>query len=209
MSKARRLMPGNSDKKNQRLITATEPRVGRSRRTFLGQIGGAAAAAGVAASTILVPPLAEAANIPSGSSLGASQQRAEECFNIRREAALDERQVPTPNQVTNGDEERYANFIGSYSKGLPHNSIGEVDRTAYERLLDAAGGGTAAGFENVLLGGTVKLVNPLAGVAFDMEGRDSHQLAIGPAPALASQARPPRMMVLYSMALCPLTNTDS
>ncbi len=149
-----------------------------------------------------MPPLAEAANIPSGSSLGASQQRAEECFNIRREAALDERQVPTPNQVTNGDEERYANFIGSYSKGLPHNSIGEVDRTSYERLLDAAGGGTAAGFENVLLGGTVKLVNPLAGVAFDMEGRDSHQLAIGPPPAVASQARADDMVELYWMALC-------
>ncbi len=202
MSKARRLMPGNSDKKNQRLITATEPRVGTSRRAFLGQISSAAATASVVASAMGLPPLAKAASTPSASFAGASQQRAEECFNIRREAALDERQVPTPNQVTNGDEERYANFIGSYSKGLPHKSIGEVDKTSYERLLDAARDGTAAGFENVPLGGTVKLVNPLAGVAFDMEGRDSHQLAIGPPPAVASQARADDMVELYWMALC-------
>jgi len=79
---------------------------------------------------------------------------------------------------------------------LPHKSIGEVDKTSYERLLDAARDGTAAGFENVPLGGTVKLVNPLAGVAFDMEGRDSHQLAIGPPPAVASQARADDMVEL-------------
>ena len=202
VSKARRWVPGNSDKKDQQLITATEPCVGTSRRAFLGQIGSAAAAASVVASAMGLPPLVKAASTPSASSAGASQQRAEECFNIRREAALDERQVPTPNQVTNGDEERYANFIGSYSKGLPHNLIGEVDRTSYELLLDAARHGTAARFENVRLGGTVKLVNPLAGVAFDMEGRDSQQLAIGPPPAVASQARADDMVELYWMALC-------
>jgi hypothetical protein len=203
MSKARRLVSGDSDKKNRQLITTTEPRVGTSRRAFLGQIGTAAAAASVAASAIGLPPLAEAASTPSASFAGASHQRAEECFNIRREAALDERQVRTPNQVTNGDEERYEkNFIGSYSKGLPHSVIGEVDRSSYEQFLEAAKDGTAAGFEDVPLGGTVKLVNPMAGVAFDLEGRDSHQLAIGPPPAVAGQARADDMVELYWMALC-------
>ena len=108
--------------------------------------------------------------------------RAQEAFKIRVRAAIEERDIPSPRQTTNGDEERYANYIGSYSKGLPHNALGEVDRAAYGRLLDAARVGKAEEIEEVPLGGTVKLVNPMAGVAFDLEGADSHQLAIGPPP---------------------------
>jgi hypothetical protein len=47
--------------------------------------------------------------------------------------------------------------------------------------------GTAAALEKVPLGGNVKLVNTLAGLSFDLEGTDSHQLAIPPIPSVASQ----------------------
>jgi hypothetical protein len=68
------------------------------------------------------------------------------------------------------------------SARLPHNNIGEVDRSAYLSFLNAVRQGTAAAFEQIPLGGNVPLVNPLAGVAFDLEGTDSHQLAIPPFP---------------------------
>jgi hypothetical protein len=48
----------------------------------------------------------------------------------------------------------------------------------------------------------VKLVNPLAGVAFDLEGLDSHQLAIDPPPPVASQARAADAIESYWMAIC-------
>jgi hypothetical protein len=68
--------------------------------------------------------------------------------------------------------------------------------------LDAIRQGTAAAFENVTLGGNTKLVNPLAGLAFDLEGTDSHQLVIPPFPQLASQALADQAVELYWMALC-------
>lgn len=56
-----------------------------------------------------------------------------------------------------------------------------MDTSAYQILQEAVNVGTEAAFENVPLGGSNKLVNPRAGVAFDLEGTDSHQLAIPPA----------------------------
>jgi hypothetical protein len=57
-------------------------------------------------------------------------------------------------------------------------------------------------FENLTLGGNTKLVNPLAGLAFDLEGTDSHQLAIPPFRKLASQELAAQAVELYWMALC-------
>ena len=130
------------------------------------------------------------------------QIRAEESYLLRAQAAQDERGIPTPRQITNRDEETYSSFIGNFSKGLPHNAIGEVDPSAYRSLLSAARQGTAAAFEQVPLGGSTKLVNPLAGSAFDLEGTDSHQLAIPPFPAVASRALAGEAAEQYWMALC-------
>ena len=172
---------------------------GDGRRGFFRKMAGAAVVGG-AAGAVGVGPLAGL--VEAGEGRGDGRRRAQESFRIRERTAEREREIAIPAQVTNGDEQRYGNFIGSYSKGLPHNSIGEVDKTAYERLADAAEEGSVEAFENVPLGGTVKLVNPMAGMAFDLEGTDSHQLAIGPPPALASQARADDMVELYWMALC-------
>jgi hypothetical protein len=187
------------DEKGQDEVSTAESYAGTNRRAFLGQIRGAAAAT-LAASAVELGPLTRPAR--GEERTRGRDERARECFEVRERAAEEEREVPIPPQVLNGDEKRYRNFIGNYSKGLPHNSIGEVDRDAYESLLDAAEEGTAGAFERVPLGGTVKLANPMAGVAFDLEGTDSHQLAIGPPPTLASQTRADDMVELYWMALC-------
>jgi hypothetical protein len=55
---------------------------------------------------------------------------------IRIEASQNtQRTPPLSDHRSNGDEERYANKIASYSKGLSHNQLGEVDLTAYRALL--------------------------------------------------------------------------
>ena len=129
-------------------------------------------------------------------------KRSQESFNIREQCAAKERHAGAATQTPNGDEDRFPSFIGNFSKGLPHNSLGEVDLKSYHLLLEAMRVGNTAAFEDVPLGGSAKLVNPLAGMAFDLEGADSHQLACAPAPSVSSQVRADEMIELYWMALC-------
>src|SRR5207248_7747873 len=99
-----------------------------------------------------------------------------QAFQIRLRAAQRERQVPIPEHRANGDEQRFDNRIGSYTKAMPHNEFGEVDPRAFNSLLNACETGRSADFERIVLGGNSKLTNPQAGLAFDLQGTDSHQL---------------------------------
>jgi membrane-associated phospholipid phosphatase len=159
------------------------------------------AALGLTSAGITFDSAAEAA-LPDLAVAAAATKRAVDAFQIRLEAAQAEARVPIPRQVTNGDESRYPNFIANFSKGLPHNGIGEVNPNAYRTFLGALQRGTAKAFEDLQLGGNVKLVNPLAGLSFELEGTDSHQFAIPPFPALASPELAAQAVELYWMALC-------
>src|SRR5439155_8161270 len=94
-----------------------------------------------------------------------------------------------------------SNKIGSYSKALPHNQLGEVDLNAYGALLTALATGRREDFEAIPLGLGAKLTNPQSGLAFDLEGPDSHALFQPPAPALASAQAAGELAELYWMAL--------
>src|SRR5262249_36385599 len=120
---------------------------------------------------------------------------------LRQRAAVHEYRVPVPEHRSNGDEERDSNRIANFSKGLPHNRLGEVDPDAYQSFLNAIQTGDPNDFENIIIGGNVPFVGPQAGLAFDMEGTDSHQLALGPPPALASAERAGEAVEGYWMAL--------
>ena len=173
-----------------------------SRREFFTRIPGVAA---VTLASAAVPAISHAEATESKGSPGAANKRAAASFQIRLDAAQEEAEVPTSPQIANGDEEKYPNFIGNYHKGLPHNGIGEVTPAAYQAFLNAVHQGTWNAFEQVPLGGgenAVKLVNPLAGQAFDLEGTDSHKLAIDPFPSVASQDLADQAVELYWMALC-------
>lgn len=185
----------NSDSVLVQQSTRAEMRA--NRRSFLTGIGALAAAAvgGVSLGPLVQP-------VSAGDDAGDGDWRASESLDLRVDAAQEERAVRTPIQVANGDEARYPNFIGNFTKGLPHGPTGEVEQGAYLALLEAIEEGTSEAFERVPLGGTVKLVNPLAGVAFDLEGTDSHKFAIPASPALASEVRADEMVELYWMALC-------
>jgi hypothetical protein len=171
------------------------------RRTFLGHLGiGAGAAVGLAAST---PRLlaAEAAKDP-GAVEGLVSVRQAQAFQVRMKAAELARKRQHIEQTANGDEDRYPNRIGNYSKGFPHNTLGEVDPSAYNAFLAALATADPADFEGLPMGLGRKLTNPLAGMAFDLEGPDSHHLAQAPAPRVASAEAASDLGELYWMALC-------
>src|SRR5215471_16203774 len=153
------------------------------RRRFLQGVGGAAALATLDPKRVLALP---GEPDPAGAELPGSRRRR--ALELRMAAAVEEFRVPVPEHRNNGDEETYPNRIGNYSKGLPHNGYGEVDSSAYESLLHALQTGDPADFEEIVMVGSVPLVDPQAGLAFDIEGTDSHQMALGPPPRLASAA---------------------
>ena len=171
------------------------------RRTFLGHLGiGAGAAVGLAAST---PRLlaAEAAKDP-GAVEGLVPVRQAQAFQVRMRAADLARERQHIEQTANGDEDRYPNRIGNYSKGFPHNNLGEVEPAAYNAFLAALATADPADFESLPMGLGRKLTNPLSGMAFDLEGPDSHHLAQAPAPRIASPEAASDLGEVYWMALC-------
>jgi len=160
-----------------------------SRRAFLGQVGAATLAA-----TVIAPEVQAASG---------SNQRANECAKLRRDAAMAGLQATTPNlqHPNNQDENIYPNKIGNYSKGLPHNNDGTVVLSAYNALVNAINSGRPADFDAIPLGGTRGLTNPQSGLAFDMQGPDAHALVQPPAPAFASREQAAEISENYWMAL--------
>jgi membrane-associated phospholipid phosphatase len=128
-------------------------------------------------------------------------QRVDAAFRVRHDAASLERALPVPDHPCNGDEELYPNKIGSYSKGLPHNNLGEVDLDAYDALINALSSGNPDDFESVPITGDIKLKNPQSGLAFELIGADSHHLGMPPAPTFNSAEEAAEIAELYWMAL--------
>lgn len=169
-----------------------------SRRNFLGVAGAATIAAGVIAVDPLLPGERSEAQAATG-----SNQRANQCANLRRDAAMAGLK-DTPQNLqhpNNNDEDLYPDKLGSYSKGLPHNNDGTVVVSAYAALSKAINSGRPADFDAIPLGGTTLLTNPQSGLAFDMEGHDAHSLVQPPAPAFASRAQAAEISENYWMAL--------
>lgn len=162
-----------------------------NRRTFLG-----ATAATAAVSMLGLPLVASAEEIgpenPTARYNNASQRR--------ESAAIAEKMRPFVHQ-TNGDEERYSTKFANYSKGLPHDSFGNVNLTAYSGLINALTSGRESDFDAIALGGTLKLSNPQASYAYCLEGCDSHVDVIATPPAYASNQQGSEMAECYWMAL--------
>ncbi len=166
-----------------------------SRRSFFGRMGASTAVA--AATGLGLPAFLLSENVKADDGDGDaddSGSRRERSYRIRKRAALAEREIPTPPHISNGDETRYPNFIGSYSQGLPHDSLGEVVPAAYQALLTACDTGKPSDFANIPLGGNMKFVDPQGGLAYDLEGTDSGQLTVPPPPKLASAERAGEMV---------------
>ncbi len=129
-------------------------------------------------------------------------QRRDAAFSIRNNrATLNRTQTSLIVQPTNGDEEQLANKIGNFTKGLPHNSRGEVDLNAFNTLDFAVRNATVAAFEAVTLGGTRKLTNPLGGWAYEMEGADGPSNKIASPPKFNSREIAAEVSENFWMAL--------
>lgn len=140
------------------------------------------------------------------------QKRVDQAEEIRINVARAEAQLGTFHHRTNGDEERYANRIGNFSKGFRQNELGEVDLGDYDTLLAALKSGDFNEFEAIQLGGQLKLLNPLGGLAINIEGPDSPAVTVDPPPPFASAETAAQMAELYWMALCrdvPFTAYDT
>ena len=171
-----------------------------SRRRFIGRIGGAAAAAWTA-SAISLSPVLGSKSVKAEAATILGRQRAIEAYDLRKDAALAEYHLPIVSHPNNGDEDLYSNKIGNYSKGLPHNNLGEVDLAAYNSYLAAIRSGLPSDFESIILGGNTKLTGPQCGLAFAMEGMDAGNSFEPPCPAVASHERADEAVENYWMAL--------
>lgn len=176
-----------------------------TRRGFLGTLGGAAVATGLLGIT---PVLTGCNDEASGQAIDCTEigpldqtDRLKEAFDIRVNAAQNNFDLTDVQHVCNGDEEFYADRIGSYTKALPHNQLGEVDQQAYDQMINALSSGNNEDFENIPLGADIKLKNPFGGLAFDLVGFDSHQSLIPAPPAFGSAEAAGEMVELYWMSL--------
>lgn len=179
-----------------------------TRRAFIGT----AAAGVVALPPILSSGIGEArAQDFEIDAVSTGKKRRKQAADVRIDAANAQRALTIPDHPDNGDEARYATRIGNYSKGLKHDTqTGEVDSAAYDALLAAIASGRSQDFDSIVTRGLYgcpdparrrRQVNPQSAYAFDMEGTDSHQLAMRAAPAFASAEQAGEMVELYWMAL--------
>jgi hypothetical protein len=185
------------------------------RREFLRGAGGAVAvgrlalggAAAVAGASALAPKVADALALAPAT----GRERQVESFKIRLDAAKQELRRPPVHHPTNGDEERFPNRIGNFSKTLPHNELGEVDPAAYDALLEALEAGDFKLMEQVPRAGG-RFTNPLGGLAFTLEGPDTAAVELNPPPSIASPEWAADLAELYWMALLrdvPFSEYDS
>jgi PAP2 superfamily protein len=180
-----------------------------SRRAFLGQLAGTAAA--VAASELASGRKAEAAPggefQPTGTYAPLSQEtlinRRLDAYDARVARAKHWRDVNFSVQLANDDELIYPEKFANCSRMLPHDGLGHPDLESWDALVKACNSGDPADFNAIrlALGGGRPLRNPQGGFAFDLCGYDSHQTIIPPAPAFASARRAAEAVELYWAAL--------
>jgi hypothetical protein len=168
-----------------------------SRRSFLAKAGAAATVAMATGAMALASPSAAEAEIgPLGDSA-----RAQACLSLRQSVAEADFNQPLVSHPDNGDDSLYSDKCGSFTKTLPHDSFGRVNSSAYQSLITALATGNPTDFENISLGGTVKLTNPQSGLAFDLEGFDAHSFTVPPAPTIAGTETAAEMVELYWASL--------
>ncbi|NMO17148.1 hypothetical protein HPC49_16250 [Pyxidicoccus fallax] len=145
------------------------------------------------------PPLLLALLAPAAWAQAPNTARADQARQVRVDAADFQRAQPLPIPVNNNDQNDFGRWA-VYSKGLPHDSLGEPDPVQFDALLAALLTGNPAQLEAVVLGGERRLVNPQAGFSFTLEGADPQAITMGPAPDFDSDEAASEMAELYWMA---------
>jgi hypothetical protein len=183
-----------------------KPRV-PNRRHFLGQAGGVAAtlaAGALTASSAAAAQFSDSRDPNAGGRPNVTDKRVIEAFKLRVAMATQDALVPAAENVNNGDDARYPDKGGTYTKGLPHDSFGRVDPTAYGTFKTALASGKFSDFENIIMGGTRTLNGPQAGLAFDLCALDNAQFGqpeVPPAPLIAGDQSATELLEHYWASL--------
>ena len=178
---------------------------GPNRRKFLGQV---ATAATFAAGAVASPSVSSAqaiggsSNSPGGVArpAGVNNSRVMEAFELRVAEANQDAAVPAAVNVNNGDEARYPDKGGTYTKGLLHDNFGRVTSSSYQTFKKALTSGEFSDFEKIIMGGTRTLNGPQAGLAFCLLALDNAQFGqpqVPPAPAVASDQNATELLEHY------------
>ena len=189
---------------------------GSSRRKFLGQVGAALTGGMVLGKATLASARSDNPSFGDGITAPghATDSRVRQSFALRLATAKDEAHIPAAPQTTNGDEQRYHDKSGTYSKAILQDGIGLVNLNAFQSFKRALNSGNPADFEHIILGGQRTLNGPQGGLAFALEGSDAVQFGnapcpdnqenvviVPPAPALASAAYGTELVELYWASL--------
>src|SRR6266446_4127040 len=189
---------------------------GSSRRKFLGQVGAALTGGVVLGKAALAsarsdnPALGDGIRAPGR----ATASRVRPSFAIRFATAREQAGIPVPPHTTNGDEQRYHDKCGTYSKAILQDGIGLVNLNAFQSFKRALNSGNPQDFEHIIMGGPRTLNGPQGGLAFGLEGSDGVQFGnapcpgnqesvviVPPAPALASEGYGTELVELYWASL--------
>ncbi len=181
-----------------------------SRRKFISQVG--AALAGSAVLAKVSPASAQSQGVEDV--VTSTDPRVQQFYKIRVATAKREASIPVPPHTTNGDEERYPDKSGTYTKGILQDGIGLVNPQAFQTFRRAIDTGTFEAFEQVITGGPRTQNGPLGGRAFPLEGSDDvqfgnapspanqiRQIVVPPAPAAASAAYGTELIEMYWASL--------
>jgi hypothetical protein len=127
----------------------------------------------------------------------ATSGRGLRSLALRTETAGHDAFAHAKAQIDNGDEARYADKSGTYTKGLAQAGIGLVDLGAYQAFKRALSTGNPADFEKIELGGPRTQNGPQGGLAFYLSCLDASQFTAPPAPELESEEYAAELIELY------------
>ncbi|MEL7061004.1 MAG: vanadium-dependent haloperoxidase [Acidobacteriota bacterium] len=168
-----------------------------SRRGFLQGAAGAAGVGAVLGVPAVAPRAAAAASVGPLSSTG----REVEALQRRIDAALFQYDKPVVDLPDNGDDDRYASRLASFTKTMPHDALGIVDAAAYDAYLAALASGQGADFDAIPSGGARGLANPRAAFSYGTEGVDSHKVTMPAVHRFDSARQAAEAAELYWKAL--------
>ncbi len=166
-----------------------------SRRKFFGKLGTAAVGA-AAVGTLGIPSSAFGQKAADDleqrdeDDHDHGNDRVNDAYDYRKDMAKAER-IDVGSQRGNGDDRRYTDFSGNYSKGLLHSSLGVPNGASFLSLRAALRSGSHEDFAHIIMGtpgggGNSKLNGPQCAMAFDLEGLDSHATVIPASPTTRS-----------------------
>jgi hypothetical protein len=143
-------------------------------------------------------------NLPAAVPVRRIEERRLAALGVREQVAELDAERPHGIHLNNNDEINYPTLglVGSFSKGLRHDAVGDPEPHSYASLVRALESEDPGDFEEIILGpGGKKLTNPQAGLAFHLEGPDTQEPTLPPAPRFDSTMEAHEIGELYWMAV--------